>query len=275
MYIAVFAPQNSINTIQSVINENNLAKHFNVIKYNNLQEIYDIYMENKNDISGILFTGNFTKKYFTSKVLNCNIPICHIEHSLEMCYIYLIKILEEDKTMSLNEVFCDFIRQDNQISLLKDIIQQNNMPVTTKIDTLSPNIFDLLCDEITELYESKKIKKALVTLTNVYERLSQKNIPCELISIRKYDIEQSLKKIYQLVSDKKINGSRNVTAFIDYALKDDITNDFTIIEYKEATLMKILVDYKKSLNKNEELNIVRATGMLIIILRFCHCLNTY
>lgn len=264
MYIAVFTPKNSIDMIESIIECNNFKNQFKCFEYSDLVDINNIYLTNKNDISGILFTGLLTEIYFMSEFPDCDIPICHIAHSQEACYIYLMKVLEEDRSLSLNQIYCDFIIQEKHYSLLKDIIPENLAPKTTKIKDMSKDIFNLLSDEITNLYESKKIKKAIVLSTNVYERLVKRNIPCEIVKIRKVDIEQSLYKIIESVSFNNLNINNNLIAFIDYSFEDDPVTDFLDIEYKEATLMKLLVDYKKSLNRGEELNIVRSTGMIEI-----------
>lgn len=258
MKIAIFTQVNSPHDIWAVIKNNNLEDKFLYYEYGEYEDINKIYEKNKSVFDGILFSGPVGYNYFINQDYIIKIPVMFIENNFERLYLSLINHLIKYPDIQLNEIYIDNFDDYRFINALSKIVPKELMPQFPRsdIDYNSPTLYEDLYNYIIKLWKDGKIKMAYVAFADVYKRLKDTDLPCYDIILSEKIMLKAVKNIINQVSLNYYLYNNTVVALVDYMYKDRDDLSINDIEYRQATLNKILVDYKKYFSNYGDINII-------------------
>ena len=105
------------------------------------------------------------------------------------------------------------------------------------------HMLEQLSEEILRLYETGEISHGFFTISSLYEQAASRGFPCTHITLLPENIREGLNRILVLTENRKKTENMALTMILDYAGKGG--PDYNEREYREATLKKLLVDYKR------------------------------
>lgn len=258
MKIAIFDQKNSTNETWNTINKLNLQDRFILYKFTKYDDIKTIYERNQDKIEGILFTGSVSYNYFLGQAGLLKIPVMFVENSFENHYLFIISHLMNHPDIPLNEIYIDTFDDNRFISAISDAIPASLMPQIRKdYDCFSPTLIDELYEHILKLWKENKIKIAYVGYNPLYYKLIDEGIPCQYIKLPEETILTGIKNIISQVDLNNMYNNNTVVVLIDFMYKEKSELNINEIEYRQATLFKVLVDYKKTFDNDAEINIIQ------------------
>lgn len=263
MKIAVLTPRHSLSMIQEVLQKNGLQSQFALVVYDSLPQLPLQYDAVKDKAQGVLVTGKLPWRFLMAKRPDLELPVTYIAHSKLRPCLYLMRHLIEHPEVPLRETFCDFIHEVGDYAMYADILPAGQMPHTLSITSASERFLDETADQVEALYRQGKIRTAYLTITQLYMALRERGVPCEHISIQPGDILQAAQDALRRSEPGLDGSSAAAVVLLEYGRSQD---GETELEYREATLMKALVDHKRTLPDPKSMAISRGAQMVEVVL---------
>lgn len=263
MKIAVLAPRYSLNMIQDVLQKNGLQSQFVLVAYDSLPQLPAQYDAVKDKAHGVLVTGKLPWRFLMAKRPDLELPVTYIAHSKLRPCLHLMRHLIEHPEIPLSETFCDFIHEVGDYAMYAGILPPGQMPRTISITSASERFIDETAGTVEALYHQGKIKTAYLTITQLYMCLRERGVPCEHISIQPEDILQAAQAALRRSAPETGRSSTAAVVLLEYGRSQDGEAE---LEYREATLMKALVDYKRTLPDAKAMAISRGSQMVEVVL---------
>ena len=263
MKIAVLMPRHSLPMIQEVLQKNGIQSQFKLVVYNSLSQLPLQYDAIKGQVQGIMVTGKLPWRFLLAKRPDLELPVTCIAHSNLRPCLHLLRHALEHPHIPLGETFCDFIHEIGDYAMYTDILPPGQMPHTLSITSASEGFIEETASQVEGLYHQGKIKMAYLTITQLYICLSERGIPCRHISIQPEDILQAAQAALRRSGPGLGSGRTVALILLEYGNSLDGEAE---LEYREATLMKALVDYKRALPIGRDMTISRGDQMIEVVL---------
>lgn len=260
MKIAVFLPPIYMEPFASAIAAMHSPGDFMCLEYRELHEICTLYEMHQSEICGILFSGSMSENYFHFRYPKVRIPVTCVRHNQALTALALLRFSQDHPDIPLSQVFCDGINHVTEVEIYEEYLGQDQMPHFLQTLHYTENMMSELAEDIIAQYRCGKIRHGFFTISGLYEPVAAAGLPCTHLSLRPESIRQGLREIWQLTQSDQHTKDRVISAILDYSHK--IAGDYDAQEYAEATLFKILVDYKRSLPEPAALTITRAGGQI-------------
>lgn len=257
--IAVLTPRHSLPMIQEVLQKNGILSQFGLVVYGSLTQLPDQYDGVKDKAQGILVTGKLPWRFLMAKRPNLELPVTCIAHSRLRSCLYLLRHLIDHPDIPLGETFCDFIHEIGDYATYADLLPPGQLPYTMFITGATERLIEETAGHVEELYRQKKIKMAYLTITQLYISLSERGVPCQHIGIQPEDILQAAQEALRRGSLERRDSRAAVAVLLEYGSSQEGEAE---LEYREATLMKALVDYKRTLPDPREMTISRGAQVI-------------
>ena len=257
--IAVLTPRHSLPMIQEVLQKNGILSQFGLVVYDSLTQLPDQYDGVKDKAQGILVTGKLPWRFLMAKRPNLELPVTCIAHSRLRSCLYLLRHLIDHPDIPLGETFCDFIHEIGDYATYADLLPPGQLPYTMFITGATERLIEETAGHVEELYHQKKIKMAYLTITQLYISLSERGVPCQHIGIQPEDILQAAQEALRRGSLERRDSRAAVAVLLEYGSSQEGEAE---LEYWEATLMKALVDYKRTLPDPREMTISRGAQVI-------------
>jgi len=265
--IGIIGPEKSINNIKKIIKDLDLDFTISTYIYSSLSEIIKIYKNNVNEWDYLLLSGKLLYVYLNHNLKKIDVPNSYI--NLDNSYIYgkIINYLLENPSKNLSRVYFDFSGEMNNFIDLNKFIKPEQMPYNNSFLSLNNNqyseidlkhIHQKTIEEIKDLWNKNKIDYVFSRMPKVSKSLEQSAIPHKIILPPDENIIGALKNIKNEIEISKLKDNQNVIAFIDlnFDYQNEITHENN--EYKEITMYKLLVDFRKE--KNKKLSIIQTNN---------------
>lgn len=267
MKIAVFCSPNLQGMFKQIAAEQKLSSCFVYWLYDDFEEMEELYERGKETVRGILFTGDVPLNYFQLMHPECKLPMIQVKNNdlLHAC-LRLLRHQTQNPHVPLNQVFCDFLGDVKTYALFSQVIPPEQLPYTFMTPSLSSDFFSDLAESVKELYHQGKIKKAILTLSSLYSKLYEEGIPCEFVPIQPENVAAALHDIVQIVDGMGNHQQGLAVLLIDYTHVDGIDYSPTEAEFREITLLKVLVDYKRTLPEEISLGITRGASTVELVM---------
>lgn len=262
--IGVIGPKESINNIKNIIEDLDFDFKVSTYSYDSLPEIIEIYRNNIKQWDYLLLSGILLYVYLNHNLKKIEVPNDYID--LDDSYVYgkIINYLLQNPSKDLSRLYFDFIGEINNFIGLKNFIRSDQMPFNNSMLTLDINKFsesDLkqihrrTIDETKKLWDKNKIDYVFSRMPEISESLYHLGIPHQTILPSKENIINSFKKIKKEIEISNLKKKENAVAFIDLNFEYQNEIQYQDNEYKEITMHKILVDFRKE--NNFELSIIK------------------
>lgn len=263
MKIAVLTPRHSLPMIQEVLQKNGIQSQFGLVVYDSLHELPIQYDAVKDKVQGILVTGKLPWRFLMAMRSDLELPVTYIAHSKLRSCLYLIRHLIEYPEIPLGETFCDFIHEIGDYAMYAEALPPGQMPYTISITSATESFIEETAGHVEGLYRQGKIKMIYLTITQLYIRLNERGIPCRHISIQPEDILQAAQESLRRSNPEVASSRAAAVIFLEYGSSQE---GETELEYREATLMKALVDYKRTLQNARNMSISRGSQTIEVSL---------
>lgn len=259
MKIAVLTPRHSLPMIQEVLQKNGIQSQFGLVAYDSLRQLPAQYDGVKDKVQGILVTGKLPWRFLMAMRSDLELPITCITHSKLRSCLYLVRHLIDHPDIPLRETFCDFIHEIGDYAMYAEILPPGQMPYTISITSATEHFIEETASHVEGLYRQGKIKMIYLTITQLYICLSGRGIPCQHISIQPEDILQAAQESLRRANPEAAGSRTTAVILLEYGSSQE---GETELEYREATLMKALVDYKRTLQNARSMSISRGPQMI-------------
>ena len=263
MKIAVLTPSHSLPMIQDVLQKNGILSQFSLAAYDSLAEIPLQYDSIKDKAQGVLGSGWLPWRFLMAKRPDLELPVTCIAHSKLRACLSLLRHMVEHPEIPLGETFCDFIHEIGDYAMYADILPPGHLPHTISITSASEDFIEEIASQVEGLYRQGRIKMAYLTITQLYILLHERGVPCQHISIRPEDILHAAQESHRRGSPEPGSSRTIALVLLEYGSGQDGEAE---LEYQEATLMKALVDYKRTLPDARDMSISRGNRMVEVVL---------
>lgn len=263
MKIAVFTPKIYRTAFEEAIRVLNRQDCFFCLEYSDFYQISELYEQLRDSLDGILFSGNAPENYFHSRYPSVRLPICSIRHSQILTALSLLRFSRENPQIPLTKVFCDGIANVTDRKIYSDCLGPELMPRSLTTWHYTDHMLEELGNEIFRLYQTGEICHSFFTISSLYEQAAAKGLPCTHIALRPENIREGLLRILSITENQKPSDAAVLSMIFCYTT--DRKPDYNETEYREATLKKLLVDYKKEQGLGE-LSIDSSNGRLELML---------
>ena len=243
MKIAVFTPKTYRAAFEEAIRGLNRRDCFFCLEYSDFYEIASLYRKYEKQIDGILFSGALPENYFHSRFPSARLPVCSMRHSRLLTALALLRFSRECPQFPLTKVFGDGIANVIDRKLYEDYLGTAHMPRCLTTWHYTDHMLEQLSEEILRLYETGEISHGFFPISSLYEQAASRGFPCTHIALLPENIREGLNRILALTENRKKTENIALTMILDYAGKGG--PDYNEREYREATLKKLLVDYKR------------------------------
>lgn len=263
--IGVIGPKESINNITNVIKDLDFDFKVSTYTYSSLPELIEIYNKNNEKWDYLLLSGILLYVYLNHNLKKIEVPNSYID--LDDSYIYgkIVSYLLQNPSKDLSRLYFDFIGEINNFIGLKKFIRSDQMPFNNSMLALDINKFSKIdfkqihrgtIDEIKKLWDKNEIDYVFSRMPKISDSLYQLGIPHQTILPSKENIISSFKNIKKDIEISDLKKKENAVAFIDLNYEYQDETQYQDNEYKEITMHKILVDFRKK--NNIELSIIKS-----------------
>ena len=263
--IGVIGPKKSINNIKNVIKDLDFDFKISTYTYSSLPELIEIYNKNNEKWDYLLLSGILLYVYLNHNLKKIEVPNSYID--LDDSYIYgkIVSYLLQNPSKDLSRLYFDFIGEINNFIGLKKFIRSDQMPFNNSMLALDINKFSKIdfkqihrgtIDEIKKLWDKNEIDYVFSRMPKISDSLYQLGIPHQTILPSEEHIISSFKNIKKDIEISDLKKKENAVAFIDLNYEHQDETQYQDNEYKEITMHKILVDFRKK--NNIELSIIKS-----------------
>lgn len=266
MKIALFDRKNPYFCLDQVLSMPEYRDIFDYRLYSSYDNIIEQYEESKDAWDGILFTGPVGYGYFMEHTEKVTIPVMHLTVNFEGYYMVLLDHLA-NSSIPLNQVYMDTQNDMRFIRPLRKFLLPDKMPqILVGYDDFRDDLPEFIGKEIKKLWDAGKIKMAYVSMHETYEQVVEAGIPCNLIKFDRDPIIKGLDGIKRQAALSVENGSSTVCLVIDFLFKKKHELSMDEIEYRRATMFKILVDFKKEYLQGIDATVQEGTSRFVLII---------
>lgn len=240
IHVAIVSPKHSLEPIDKVISETDFGCQFYKYIYTKMSDIDDIYADCKGKCDVIFFSGELGYHYIIQKFPDIRIPCAFTAYEPIDVLSILLNFQIEHPDVKLNRVFCDFLTTTNQYMDVPQYLPKEHCPVfytDTRYD------YRHITGFAKELWDKKEIDLILTRSINNLKRLEALEIPCIGVFPSEEMIKKSIRTALNELRLHTIQERDELNILIRLPFSEEIEQEEQ--EYREATVYKLLTDYRK------------------------------
>ncbi|MGP1589001.1 MAG: MarR family transcriptional regulator [Oribacterium sp.] len=241
IHVAIVSPDHSLEPIDEVISETDFGCQFYKYIYRKMSDIDDIYEDCREKCDVIFFSGELGYHYIMHKFPDIRIPCAFTAYEpIDVLSILLNFQIEHPET-PLHRVFCDFLTATNHYMEVPQYLPAERCPVfytDTRYD------YRHITGFAKELWDSGRIDMILTRSINNLKRLEALKIPCIGVFPSAEMIRKSIRTALNELRLNTIQEKEELNILIRLPFSEEIEQEEQ--EYREATVYKLLADYRKA-----------------------------
>jgi CRP-like cAMP-binding protein len=247
--VAIVSPDHSLEPVDKVIAEHDFGCQFFQYVYRKMSDIDDIYQDCKGKCDVIFFSGELGYHYIKNKFPDIRIPCTFTAYEpIDVLSILLQFQIEHPKT-PLNRVFCDFLTVTNQYMDVTQYIKKEECPYFFE-DTHYD--YRHITGYAKKLWDEGKIDLILSRSINNLKRLDELHIPYVAVFPSEEMIVKSIRSALKELRLNQMDQKDELNVLIRLPFTEDIEQEEQ--EYREATVYKMLADFRKSTHMHFSIN---------------------
>lgn len=241
IHVAIVSPDHSLEPIDEVISETDFGCQFYKYIYRKMGDIDDIYEDCREKCDVIFFSGELGYHYIMHKFPDIRIPCAFTAYEpIDVLSILLNFQIEHPET-PLHRVFCDFLTTTNHYMEVPQYLPAERCPVfytDTRYD------YRHITGFAKELWDKGQIDMILTRSINNLKRLEALKIPCIGVFPSAEMIRKSIRTALNELRLNTIQEKEELNILIRLPFSEEIEQEEQ--EYREATVYKLLADYRKA-----------------------------
>ncbi len=247
--VAIVSPDHSLEPVDKVIAEHDFGCQFHKYIYKRMSDIDEIYADCREKCDVIFFSGELGYHYILSKFPDIRIPCAFTAYEpIDVLSILLNFQIEHPET-PLSRVFCDFLTTTNDFMDVPQYIKKENCPY---FYTDSHYDYRHITGFAQKLWNDGRIDLILSRSINNLNRLDELHIPYVAVFPSEDMIIKSIRSALNALRLNQIEQKDELNILIRLPFTEDIEQEEQ--EYREATVYKLLTDYRKDEHLHYSIN---------------------
>lgn len=241
--VAIVSPKRSLEPINKVIESYDFGCEFHKYIYNELSDIDWIYEDCKDRCDVIFFSGELGYHYIHNHIPNIAIPCAFTAYGTKDILGILLNFCIEHPEIPLNRVFVDFLTPLNHFMDVQRYIDPQNMPYFYE-----DKIYDYkrITARTQELWDAGKIDLVISRSINNLKALDELKIPYLAVFPSAIMIQESIEAAVKELRLSQAEEMDHLVVILRLPMERSCNGEER--EYREATLHKLLVDFRRDNN---------------------------
>lgn len=239
--VAIVSPDHSLEPVEKVIAEHDFGCQFFQYIYRKMSDIDAIYQDVKGKCDVIFFSGELGYHYIKSKFPDNRIPCTFTAYEPIDVLSILLQFQIDHPETKLNRVFCDFLTTTNNYMEVPQYVKKENCPYFFE-DTHYD--YRHITAYAKKLWDEGKIDLILSRSINNLTRLDELHIPYVAVFPSEDMIVKSIRSALNELRLDSINLKDELSILMRLPFDEDVEQEEQ--EYREATVYKLLADYRKA-----------------------------
>ncbi len=239
--VAIVSPDHSLEPVDKVIAEHDFGCQFYKYIYRKMSDIDEIYADCREKCDVIFFSGELGYHYIKGKFPDIRIPCTFTAYEPIDVLSILLKFQIEHPDIRLNRVFCDFLTITNAYMDVPQYLPEEECPyffTDTHYD------YKHITAYAQRLWNDGRIDCILSRSINNLRRLDELGIPYYAVFPSEDMIIKSIRNALNELKLNKISQKDELNILMRLPFSEDIEQEEQ--EYREATVYKLLTDYRKN-----------------------------
>lgn len=238
--VAIVSPDHSLEPVEKVISEHDFGCQFFQYIYRQMSDIDEIYQNLKGKCDVIFFSGELGYHYIKNKFPDNRIPCTFTAYeSIDVLSILLQFQIDHPDT-PLNRVFCDFLTVTNHYMDVPQYLKKESCPYFFE-DTHYD--YRHITAYAKKLWDERKIDFILSRSINNLAQLRELQIPYVAVFPSEDMIVKSIRSALKELRLDQIDLKDELSILLRLPFDEDVEQEEQ--EYREATVYKLLADYRK------------------------------
>ncbi len=250
IHVAIVNPDHSFDQmIDHVISENDFGCQFHKYTYKKMSDINEIYEDCRGKCDVIFFSGELGYHYIKHKFPDIQIPCAFTAYEPIDVLSILLNFQIDHPDVNLNRVFCDFLTTTNNYMDVPQYLTEDRRPyfyTDTRYD------YRHITGFAKDLWDDHKIDLILTRSINNLKRFEELNIPVVGVFPSEEMIRKSIRTALNELRLNTIQEKEELNILIRLPFSEEIEQEEQ--EYREATVYKLLTDYRKSKHLHFSIN---------------------
>lgn len=239
--VAIVSPDHSLEPVEKVIAEHDFGCQFYQYIYRKMSDIDAIYQDLKGKCDVIFFSGELGYHYIKHKFPDNRIPCTFTAYEPIDVLSILLQFQIDHPETSLNRVFCDFLTTTNHYMQVPQYLRKENCPYFFE-DTHYD--YRHITAYAKRLWDEGKIDLILSRSINNLARLDELHIPYVAVFPSEEMIVKSIRSALNELRLDTMKMKDELSILMRLPFDEDVEQEEQ--EYREATVYKLLADYRKA-----------------------------
>ncbi|MDY6306548.1 MAG: MarR family transcriptional regulator [Oribacterium sp.] len=239
--VAIVSPDHSLEPVDKVITEYDFGCHFIKYIYKTMSDIDGIYQDCKGKCDVIFFSGELGYHYIKNKFPDNRIPCAFTAYEPIDVLSILLNFKIHHPEQELSRVFCDFLTVTNHYMDLPQYLPKEECPVFYEDAHYD---YRHITQYAKKLWDNGKIDCILSRSINNLKQLDALSIPYEAVFPSEDMIVKSIRASLNALKLDQINLKDEINVLVRLPFTEDVETEEQ--EYREATVYKLLADYRKN-----------------------------
>ncbi len=243
IHVAIVSPDHSLEPVDKVISEINFGCHFQKYIYKKMTDIDSIYEDCRENSDVIFFSGELGYHYIRNKFPDIRIPCAFTAYEPIDVLSILLNFQIDHPGIALSRVFCDFLTETNHFMEVPSYLPKEKCPyffTDTHYD------YQHITRFAKKLWDEGKIDYILSRSINNLKRLDELQIPYAAVFPSEDMIIKSIRTALNELRLNAISAMDELNILLHLPLTEDVEQEES--EFREATIYKMLVDYRKKMH---------------------------
>lgn len=238
--VAIISPEKSLIPINRVIEKHDFGCTFQKYIYQQLSDIDAIYNACKDTCDIIFFSGEFGYHYIKNHIPNISVPCAFTAYNSRNVLSILLNFHMSHPEIPLNRVFVDFLTPLNGFMDIYRYIKPEYMPYMYE-----STVYDYkhITAYTRKLLDAGKIDMVLTRCINSLNVLDHLGIPYQAVFPTELMIQDSMETAINQLRLQRTELAESLIMIIRLPSDGDASAEER--EYREATLHKLLVDFRR------------------------------
>lgn len=238
--VAIVSPEKSLEPINHVIESHDFSCVFHKYIYYKLSDIDAIYEECKDICDVIFFSGELGYHYIQNHIPDIRIPCAFTAYGPRNILSILLNFHMEHPEIPLNRVFVDFLTPLNGFMDIQQYIAPEYMPYVYE-----STLYDYkhITAYTRKLWDAGKIDIVITRCINNLKVLDDLHVPYQAVFPTEFMIQESMEAAINHLRLQQVKDADCLVMIIRLPLEGNANAEER--EYRDATLHKVLVDFRR------------------------------
>ena len=245
--ICAFSTKYSFNWLKKILDLKIPNISIEVIIYDNLSNLENLFTENYFRFDGVVFSGQIPYLHIRKTLPNesSNLPCMFFDITERDFYYKLAEVQYKDPSFQFKNSIIDFIYEENNYLGLKAWLPEEDFPylLSTSIDVFGlTNAYEVVSKRHLKLLKEKKVRYCFTRLTNLHTYFVDVDVEPILVVPTEKSMESTLHK---LIKEMELLSLQNSQVVCGHLVFSYTANDMQEFEYRQIALYKAILDFNR------------------------------